>query len=218
MNDRDALSKTNFVSLTAEPLSDSTLTELEELLGDLNLSPEKPNVPKLVQKWRLDLEGQTKATRAKRKAEFEQSRAAEPKKHPDDYRYGKIGKGRTRSEIEQYRRENREGWNEKCRANYAVKIDREHKGRAVREYVTGLTDEEKAGHTKKKTKERVTKHRTGLSDEQKTENKMKDAERKRLAHTSLSEEQKAEKQTKDALRKRLAYAAKKAAKTITNTA
>jgi hypothetical protein len=216
MNDRDALSKTNFVSLTAEPLPDSTLTELEELLGDLDLSPEKSNVPKLVQKWRLDLEGQTKATRAKRKAEFEQSCAAKPKKHPDDYKYGAAG--RTRKEIEQYRRENREGWNEKCRANYAIKIDRKHEGRAVREYVTGLTDEEKASHTKKKTKERVTKHRTGLSDEQKTENKMKDVERKRLAHTSLSEEQKAEKQTKDALRKRLAYAAKKAAKTITNTA
>lgn len=120
------------------------------------------------------LEAEKKARRAAGKADFEKEQAAKPKKHPDEYRYGAAG--RTRVEIEQYRREHSEEWNEYQRARYAVNAAKEN--REVREYRRDI--EEQIENRRTVVKANVAKHRAALTDEQKAAQRLKDRERKRL--------------------------------------
>ena len=176
MNESDALSKTNFVSLPAEPSSDSVLTELDAMLSDLDLSPEKLDVLSLAQKYNKNLRDEKKAKRELGKAASEEKEANKPKKHREDYKLGAAG--RSCQEIDQWRRDNREEWNEKCRVNYAVKMELEQK-RAVREY--RRDPEAQAENKRMRGTLNVAKHRAGLTEEQKAEKRKMDSERKRLA-------------------------------------
>lgn len=109
------------------------------------------SIPAL-KKWKEAHDRRGKDRREAGAKAFAAAETAKVKKHPDDYRYG--AQGRSRAEIDQYRKENRDAYNELKRVKYALKID-QSEGRAVRGYVTGLSEDEMRSRRKAKESDRV---------------------------------------------------------------
>ncbi|PVA06106.1 hypothetical protein [Thalassorhabdomicrobium marinisediminis] len=139
-----------------EPMTPDELADLDKLilLAEQQNAELKLSVT-IMQAWRQNLEAEKKAKREKGKAEFKTNQAAKPKKHPDDYRYGMAG--RTRKEIEQYRRDNPELWNEYRRAKYAAEMAIERGEEGIREY--RRSPEAQAENARKKNAEYQARHR-----------------------------------------------------------